>query len=166
MEKIIVKKYSFEGIFYGIIILLIIIGFILLTFFLPMIQQSGHKLNPSEPDIIIKKNITFISYLIFIVFILGVVIILLKTPLWGGLNDLEREVLKFIYISNKEKKNRYNLMKELRKKEIFKNKDKSQMYRMFKKLKNCGYINYNNKSSPYLTELGISTIRILNKNEY
>ena len=91
-----------------------------------------------------------------------VTLLLIKTPLLGGLKEREREVLKQIYL-NKEIKNRYKIMKELRKNYSFSNLGNKQIYRIFNRLCNFGYIEYNSEKNPILTELGLSTIKILTK---
>lgn len=153
-ENIRVRRFS-PGMLVGFFsILILIAGLLVYALFLPMVQQTAFPLPGEEPGVI-EKHVGFWNYFLFLI-IMGIAIILLLNSRLGGLKQKDREVLRFIYykIRSSKKKNRYQMMKELRRKDLLRDKDQRQIYRIFDRLRNYGYIRYDEKRQLVLTQIG------------
>ena len=161
-EKIKIKKYSNMGIFYGSIILLLVILLVAYFIFLGPIQQCASVDICGEAEEY-QFVFSWLKTMVSLVIILVTVIILFITPLYGGINERERSVLKHIY-NNSDKFVTYQLIKIMRKKENdFRNLDNKQIYRIIRKLSLYGYIEKDKGGKLKITELGKSHIEVYYK---
>jgi hypothetical protein len=162
LEKIIVKKYSNYSIFFGIILLIGLICMVSYFIILGPIQQcaSVELCGKPEPT---KFVFSWIRLTLSLIIIMGGILGLFMTPLFGGLKDRERKVLKWIYYKNKEKPIAYKLLKILREKEKeFKKVDNNQIYRIINRLKKFGYVEIGLNGNISITEWGESYVQKIN----
>jgi len=142
MKEIKVKRYRTRPIIIGILILLASALFFSLFFYFPSVQQCGLCEDPT----IISGKITWVNHLVFFSFMAVVMIILFKTPLFGGLREEERKALSKVY-QGKGKLNRYQLAKLLR-------IEKKKAWRIVRKFINFGYVKLTKEGGILITEEG------------
>lgn len=161
-KEIIIKKYSTYSIFLGIVLIVGLICMVSYFIILGPIQQCASVELCGKPE---PTNFVFswIRLTISLVIIMGGILGLFMTPLFGGLKDRERNVLKWVYYKNKDKLIAYKLLKLLREKEKeFRTIDNNQIYRIINRLKKFGYVEIGPKGNISITEWGESYVQKIN----
>lgn len=157
-KEIKVRSYSIHFILFGIIALIVLTAITLLIFILPPAMQCGWKCPiPTEPA---EFQFSWIKTIIAFTIILGGVIFLIKTPLWGKLTERERIILKQIYEAKDKNLKIYGIAKTTRK-----NKgDKlgvthgNQFYRIIYRFEKWGMVKIDAQGIVHITEWGKSFI--------
>lgn len=159
-KEIVARRYDPERLKRGIALWAIIVGLFAYALFVPMTRQT---IAPYFPIVRSENIITLGDYLIFIIVAAAVTLILAKTDMFGGLSNRDRELLKFLYLNEKKRFNRYQIHKKLKDHELFKNMYRRQFYRIIEKFENWGYIYLKDKKCPCLTPFGKSLLVLENK---
>ena len=155
-QKVIIRSHSPAQFLLLFIVLILLFGFTMYYIILGSTQQCM-LCKPSETVF----HITWLKIVVSLVIILGGMLALIISPLFGGLKERERTVLKWIYYKNEEKLIRYEIMKILRKNENeFRTIDTNQIYRMIERLEKFGYVEIDSKGRVSLTEWGMSFVNI------
>jgi energy-coupling factor transporter transmembrane protein EcfT len=141
-----VKRYNKKSLFIGFLILAFIALISAFFFYLPLVQQCAG----CSGEGIIPAKITWRNHVAFFSFILVGVVILLITPLFGGLRDHERKILGIIYQRN-GKLTRYSLANLLK-------IEKKRAWRVVQKFINFGYVELDKEKRIILTETGMNFI--------